>query len=143
MIVGPNQLQVEVKDTLFDPSLPLSTQQSNTVYIRRGSSGSFYKVWLYLTGPGLPFVQFVTYKLHPSFPDPLIRVERSLSNPNCQAIIWTWGLFDIDVTVQDRFGQTYSLKYALRYDEDLKQNVDYKEEPASDQVSRPALVRRM
>lgn len=132
------QLDVQLRDTVFNPSLPPDSPK--VVHVRKvDATKTLHKVWLYLIGNDLPFVQAVTYRLHPSFPDPVQTVRRSLSNPNCQLIVWTWGLFPIRATIEDRSGGIYELEYTLRFDQDLKQEgIQYVyEDEATRSSSRP------
>ena len=114
------QYNIEVKDTVFDPNTP--TNNPNTprkVHVREQPGSSLYKVWLYLTGYDLPYIQQATYILHPTFPEPIRKVPRNLSNPNCQLVIWTWGLFEVKVTIEDKSNRTFELKHQLTYDKEL------------------------
>ncbi len=114
------QLRVEVRDSVFDPDLNPETNKK--VYWREGSDGSaLYKVWLYLAGEDLPYVHSVTYTLHPTFPDPTRRVSRTLTNPNCELVLWTWGMFEVKAAIEDKTGGIYEAVYKLSYDRQLKQ----------------------
>jgi YEATS family len=114
------EFNIEVKDTVFDPNLPAETPRK--VHVRKGDDGrSLYKVWLYLSGYDLPYVQNVFYQLHPTFSDRVRRVRRSVSNPNCQLVIWTWGLFKVKVTIEDKSNRRYEVEHDLSYDKELRQ----------------------
>lgn len=118
------ELNVTLHDTLFDPDR--SPQPHAEVRYRHDRSGTtLYKVWLYLDGRDLPYVQRVTYKLHPTFPNPERTVERSVRNPNCELILWTWGLFEVTAVIEDKKGQLYELRHQLGYDRELTPNVRY------------------
>lgn len=114
------QFNIEVRDSVFDPNLPNETPRK--VYVGKQDGKPIYKVWLYIVGYDLPYVHSVTYILHSTFPDPVRRVPRTLSNPNCQLVIWTWGLFEITVTVEDKSGRRTNLKHKLLYDRELQQS---------------------
>ena len=120
------QLNIEVRDTVFDPNLPDESPCKAHFHIEGGRH--LYKVWLYLSGDDLVYVQSATYTLHQTFPDPVRKVTRSLSNPNCQLVIWTWGLFEVKVVVEDKSNQLHEFKHNLSYDRELRQpNITYVE----------------
>ena len=112
-----NQLNIEVRDTVFDPSLPRS--DDSPVHWRKDSGKLEYKVWLYLEGNDLPYIQSVTYTLHQDFRNPNRTVSRSPANPNCQLVIWTPGLFTVKVTILDKKGFSYEVAHLLAYDQEL------------------------
>ena len=107
-----SSIAIEVKDSAFDPD---STEKIIRVR-NRESDRPLYRVFLYVDGPDLPFVEAVTYELHPTFASPVRRVGRTLSNPRCKLEIWTWGLFEVAVTVEDKRGRQYRLSHNLQYD---------------------------
>lgn len=120
-------LNIEVRDSVFDPKVygldPFKFKAppdvKRKVCVRRGGTKPAYKVWLYLAGNDVPYVENVIYTLHPTFPQPVRTVSRSLSNPHCQLIIWTWGLFEVRATVRDKRGGHYELTHQLTYGKQL------------------------
>lgn len=119
-----SQFNIEVKDTLFDPNL--AAESPRIVHVRKGADGtSLYKVWLYLSGYDLPYVESVTYRLHSTFLERDRSVRRSVSNPNCQLVIWTWGLFEVKATILDKSNRRYEVEHNLTYDKELQQDVRY------------------
>jgi transcription initiation factor IIF auxiliary subunit len=110
-------LNLRVVDTVFDPS-----KSDRKVYVKKSGEYTLYKVWLFLEGVDLPFVNYVTYRLHSSFRNPNRTIYRTAANPNCQLIIWTWGLFTINVEVVDKTGVHYVFDHRMGYDREL-QNV--------------------
>jgi hypothetical protein len=112
-----SQLNVEIRDTVFDPNVSESLERK--VHVQTKDNLHLYKVWIYLYGPDLPFVKAVTYHLHHTFPDALRRVERTVSNPSCQLVIWTWGLFTVRAILEDKHGGSYDVAYDLTYDKQL------------------------
>jgi hypothetical protein len=114
------KFEIDVVDTVFDPNA--SADSPRKVYVRRSTPRPLYKVWLYLSGYELPIVQSVTYILHPTFPDPIREVTRTLSNPNCQLVIWTWGLFEIIATIKDKSDRIEKVQHRLGYDKELKRS---------------------
>lgn len=115
-----NQLNVEVKSSVFDPNLPPDHPGRKVYVMQSQDSRPLYKVWIYLQGKDLPYVQRVTYRLHETFEDPVRVVERSPSNPNCELVIWTWGLFEVGVAIEDKSERIYETVHRLGYDEELK-----------------------
>lgn len=126
--MDPERLEIELLDSLYEPGAP----QERIFYTgsRPDNTGSTpgnlrYKVWLYLNGPGLPYVRTVTYTLHPTFPDPVRRVARTPSNPYCALTIWTWGLFNVRADVVDKAGHRHVLEHMMRYAQELKKDAHY------------------
>ena len=79
------------------------------------SEKPLYRVFLYLDGPGLPYVNAVTYVLHPTFKEPTRQVFRTPANPRCKLEMWTWGLFRVQAIVTDRQGNMFTLSHDLQY----------------------------
>lgn len=117
------QLKVVVKDSLFDPNLPPSQDKQVHYWRKSGEELALYKVWLYLEGEALPYVQTATYRLDRTiFADSWERrVERSLTNPNCQLVIWTWRAFGVEVVIEDATGAVFALQYSLSFAQQLEQ----------------------
>jgi len=116
--VNANELKLEVKDTVFNPGLSRE-DPNNKVNVRQEGDVYYYKVWLYLDGYDLPYVDSVTYTLDSSFSEPNQTVRRTLTNPNCQLTIWTWGLFTVVATIIDKKGYKYQVSHQLSYKEQL------------------------
>lgn len=116
-------LNIQVRDSVFDPAIPPLPRPK--VYVRKSGNNTLYKVWLYLSGYDLPYVQSATYILHPTFSDPIRVVRRNLNNPDCQLIIWTWGTFEIKVKIEDKSGRYYEVVHRLNFDKELKQDFEY------------------
>lgn len=139
--MNANQLNLEVKDTVFSPNLSRD-DLNNKVNVRQEGDTYYYKVWLYIDGYDLPYVDSVTYSLDPTFPEPVQTVRRTLTNPNCQLTIWTWGLFTVVATIVDKKGNEYRVSHELSYDKELptdqnRYHYDKEELKAS---ARPTLV---
>jgi transcription initiation factor IIF auxiliary subunit len=134
-----NELDIEVRDTVLDPNLPPSAVRK--IHFRKeGEDTYYYKVWLYLAGRDLPYVESVTYTLDETFPNPNRTVRRTPSNPNCQLVIWTWGLFTVKATIVDKKGFSYEVMHELSYDKELTSDHLYEEEEESSSSNRPRLV---
>jgi transcription initiation factor IIF auxiliary subunit len=110
------KLDIKVRDTVFEPG-----SSSRKVYYKKTGDTALYKVWLFLDGDDLPYVMSATYRLHSTFPDPDQTIRRTLSNPNCQLVIWTWGLFKIKALIEEKSGVIRELDYQLQYDKELQQ----------------------
>ena len=107
---------LRIVDTLFDPD---GGEKIICYRQMRGQSAPLYKVWLSLEGPSMPFVNQVTYTLHPTFPDPERRVARTVSNPNCQMVIWAWGVFTVQAVVEDKQGRLIRLEHYLTFNQQI------------------------
>lgn len=137
-MVNEGQLDIRIIDTVFDPdkygvdlSPEVIEKQKPIVSYHKIDDSSLYKVWILLTGPDLPRVDSVTYRLHETFDDPVRMVQRSLSNQDCRITIWTWGIFEIHATILDKAGNTYRLSHWLTYGDVLEKNsrmIQYSEE---------------
>jgi hypothetical protein len=113
------EFDVQVIDTCFDPNQPPSAGTKPKVYFKVMGGKPLYKVWLYLTGRDLPYVESVTYKLHPELYPPERTVRRELTNPNCQYIVWTPGFFPIHTIIRDKSGRVYEANHEMMYGKEL------------------------
>ncbi len=107
--------KLQIRDSIFDPDSPDRSPQ----WRNPNSDKPLYRVFLSLDGPGLPYVNAVTYILHPTFKEPTRQVARTPSNPRCKLEIWTWGLFRIQAIVTDRDGNMFTLTHELQYDKEF------------------------
>ena len=106
---------VEVKDSVLDPD-----SAELIAHVRNADGDNpLYRVFLYLDGVGLPYVNAVTYVLHPTFKDPTRRVFRTPSNPRCKLEMWTWGLFRVQAILTDSEGNMSTLTHDLQYSKDF------------------------
>ena len=108
-------LEIAVRDGLFDPNGETRTPEWRT------SEGKppLYKVHIFLEGTGLLHVRRATYFLDETFDPPIREVPRTVSNPNCRLTIWTWGIFDVRVVVEDKGGRRYEFIHPLTYGEEI------------------------
>ena len=120
MVAIAKELNVQVKDTVFDPNSPQSVDRK--IHVREEGGTTYFKVWLYLEGEDLPYVESVTYTLHETFRNPERNVKLTPSNPNCQLVIWTWGVFTVKAKIFDKRGLTFELSHYLTYDQELPPN---------------------
>ncbi len=138
--MAPKQLNIVIRDTIFDPSLPADQAK---VHVREKDGKKHYKVWIYLEGNDLPYVESVNYTLHETFKEPVRSVLRSHSNPNCTLVIWTWGVFLVQATIFDKQGFTYLVSHQLTYDKQFptdKERYLYEDADPDDASARPTLV---
>lgn len=106
-----NTFDVDIYDQPFDPD----SNDKIVYYFQRGEQ-YLYKVFIYLIGRDLPFVKRVTYKLHPTFPNPERVVLRTDVNRNCKLVTWAWGKFELNAIVEDSKGNKYPISRYLQYD---------------------------
>lgn len=126
-LLPPN---VQVLDSALDPAL--SSGKERVIRYKSVGGREHYRVWLYLAGPRLPFVDRATYILHPSFNPPVHEVARTPANPNCTLLVWTWGIFDVTVVLHGKKGETAELVHTMRYDKDFQsKGVSFAEVKAS------------
>jgi transcription initiation factor IIF auxiliary subunit len=106
-----------LKDSILDPDSP-----DQAALVRNSKSERpRYRVFLYLEGPGLPYVAAVVYHLHSTFKEPTRQVFRTPSNPRCKLVIWTWGLFQVQATISNADGQVIgTLSHDLEYSKDFQ-----------------------
>ena len=110
------KLDIKIIDSLFDPD----TSERVVSVEKKSASRPLYKVFVYLQGLDVPYVDNVTYTLHPTFKRPVIRVDRTISNPSCKLTIWTWGLFTIRASIATSQGTILNSEHSLTYDRDLQ-----------------------
>lgn len=141
--MNPTQIDVQVKHSLFNPSFPQSDSSNRVHYRKEEDDTYYYRVFLFIDGPDLPYVDSVTYALDDSFPQPIQTVSRTPANPNCQLVIWTWKEgFTLVATITDKKNNNYQVTHELSYAEELPSEISqYKEVEAElKQSSRPTLV---
>lgn len=109
---------IYIVDTVHDPT---TTDRDSVLAREIKTSRPLYKVWIYLDGPSLPFVNKVTYHLHPTFPKPVQTIARTPSNPNCKFSIWTWGIFTIRAVIEDKQRGIVEVEHYLTYDQELRE----------------------
>ncbi len=119
---------IKVEDSLFDPNEKKSSEELVAYYkkYQSRSKKTYYKVFLYVSGKDLPFIKKVSYKLHKTFRNPVKTVERKPDNPNCSLVLWTWGLFNINIEVEDINGGITHMKHYLSYGNEIKNEKNIK-----------------
>lgn len=120
-----NIKNIQMQDTVFDPA---GNQNDIINYYKIPDKPStLYKVWIFLEGQDIYYVDWVEYELHETFKDRFRTVERSISNPNCSLVIWTWGVFNIKAKIYLKSGDLIYAEHYLTYDRYLKRkNVKFK-----------------
>jgi transcription initiation factor IIF auxiliary subunit len=103
--------QIGIKDSVFDPD---STDRE-IQYYKIDSKRYAYRVFVYLTGQRLVFVDKVQYTLHPSFENPIHIVSRTPINPSCKLLLWAWGAFTVRARVFDKESDVYNLVHYLTF----------------------------
>lgn len=133
MNIVKEQLNIAIVDTIFDPEIygaeaepKIIPDRPLEVRYHKTESSSLYKIWLFLAGTDLPFVESVTYHLHETFAEPNRIVPRTLANTDCRLLIWTWGIFQVNATILTKYGSTYSISHQLNYGNLLSKYPDAK-----------------
>ncbi len=93
-------------------------KKAGRIRLRKFTKGGYdhYKIRIFLSGP-LEQIEYVEYELHPTFVNP-VRVSKDRSG-GFPIEIWTWGEFDIFVTVHFLEGRVEELTYKLQYSTEL------------------------
>ena len=75
-----------------------------------------YRLRVYIEGTNLEInqVRAVEYELHPTFPSPHLRTSTN-KDDNFALKIWTWGEFEIPVTIHLKNERKISLIHNLQY----------------------------
>ena len=107
---------IEICDSVLEPE-----SYSKDILYKQSGNKKLYKVWLYLKGQDLPYVENVTYILHSSFHNPQKIVRRTPSNNNCSLVIWTWGLFIVKGTTLFKDGSKYEMSHSLTYSDSFNE----------------------
>jgi transcription initiation factor IIF auxiliary subunit len=85
----------------------------------RSDGAEHFKLRLFLEGQ-LGNVESVEYELHPTFQNPVRKVtQREGGFP---LDLWTWGEFEVPVTVRFKDGSVKELVHDLSYSDDLPRN---------------------
>jgi hypothetical protein len=106
-------LHLQVHDSAFDPD----TYDRSTIEYRRGESLN-YRVFIFLDGLDLPFVQHVMYRL-PTAVGPPRLVARMIDNQRCKFDIWTWGVFELIAEVVLKDGSLVPFPHQLEFSHEL------------------------
>ncbi|WP_299133668.1 pYEATS domain-containing protein [uncultured Tenacibaculum sp.] len=113
---------IKVRDSIFSPNKKGGNKELIAHYKKNTSRSSktLYKVYLFIEGKDLPFIKKVKYTLHKTFRNPVKTIERKSDNTNCSLVIWTWGLFNIKVELEDINGEIIHMNHYLNYGSEVK-----------------------
>lgn len=113
---------IKIKDSLFDPDGKNSSKQLIAHYRKDASRSdkTHYKVFLYIEGKDVPFIKKVKYTLHKTFRNPVKIIERKPDNPHCSLILWTWGVFTVNIELEDMSGEKIYMQHYMNYGNEIK-----------------------
>ena len=113
---------IKVKDSIFSPNQKGLNNNLIAHYKKNISRNrkTLYKVYIYIEGKDLPFIKKVTYTLHKTFRSPVKTIQRKSDNTNCSIVIWTWGLFNVKVELEDINGEKIYMNHYLKYGSEIK-----------------------
>lgn len=106
-------LNITIVDTPFNPI-------GNRNVIERSyniNKTPHYHIWMYLEGVDLIYVKKVTYVLHSSFRNNVREIYNTPQTPNFMLDFWTWGIFQVLIIIEDKFGDTHQYNHRLTYDQ--------------------------
>jgi hypothetical protein len=102
----------------FEPDIQITTQAvdpaTGRVYYTYNSAGrQIFKIKVLVTGPDKFNVRSVHYQLHPTFSPS----EYSSSDPynNFELELWTWGAFEMPITVTMKDGRIFEYDYYFTF----------------------------
>jgi hypothetical protein len=105
------------------PNIQIITQAvdpaTNRVYYSYNQQGlQIFKIKVLVTGPDLYRIRSVHYKLHPTFSPS----EQTMTNPrnNFELELWTWGAFNMPITVTTTDGRAYRYDYYFTFGDQLR-----------------------
>jgi len=105
------------------PNIQIVTQAvdpaTNRVYYSTNLQGrQIFRIKVLVTGPDLYRIRSVHYQLHPTF-SPSEQTSRNPYN-NFELELWTWGAFNMPITVTTTDGRTYRYDYYFTFGEQLR-----------------------
>lgn len=92
---------------------------SDKIKFRRFKLGGYehYNIRLFIEGEDLSEVSFVEYELHPTFPNPLRKATNS--EQGFAIDIWTWGEFEINVSIHFKNREIQDVIHSVAYSNEL------------------------
>jgi hypothetical protein len=114
-------INLNLESSVFSPE-DIGKQGPIQVRKKADSGKLYFKVYLFITGQDLPFVDKIVYKLHPTFKKNMVTSKPHSGNSYGSISIWTWGLFELTAEVKLRNGKEFTLKHQLNYDKELKEH---------------------
>ncbi len=114
-----SEFEIEIRDSVIEEE-----NNKAVIYVRNpGSDKPLYKLSIHLHGNDLPYIDSVKYELHPTFKNRFKVVKRTLNNPNCTLVIWTWGIFKVNAVVTTKDGSKFNISHQLTYGDELTNGV--------------------
>lgn len=105
------------------PNIQIITQAvdpaTNRVYYSYNQQGrQIFKIKVLVTGPDRYRIRSVHYQLHPTFSPS----EQTMMNPNnnFELELWTWGAFNMPITVTTTDGRAYRYDYYFTFGDQLR-----------------------
>ena len=105
------------------PNIQIVTQAvdpaTNRVYYSYNQQGlQIFKIKVLVAGPELFRIRSVHYQLHQTFSPS----ERTMTNPrnNFELELWTWGAFNMPITVTMTDGRAYRYDYGFTFGDQLR-----------------------
>lgn len=105
---------LEVRTSCFDPD-----SDARIIHVRERQPDPLYRVFLFLDGRDLPYVESVQYVLHPSFATPNRTVRRTPDNPICKLAVWAWGEFAMHSFVFFKTGERFDLANQFKFSAEI------------------------
>lgn len=115
-------LKIIIKDTVIQSSIEDKILQKEIRYFQGDDEKYRYCVSIFLDGPDVIYVEKVKYILHQTFKQRERTVSRTFTNPNCSLVIWTWGTFEIPVTIFLKSGETIETSHYLTFDKQINES---------------------
>ena len=126
---------LKVNDMLLDSEEPIDDNSNDTnrsrtrsltriVYYKEStrSKKKLYKVKIFIEGKDLPYVKQVKYTLHSTFGKNRVKIiTRKPGNLECGLVIWTWGVFTVQVEIEDIKGNIIKMDHRLTFGEQLRE----------------------
>ena len=105
------------------PNIQIVTQavdpQTNRVYYSYNQQGlQIFRIKVLVTGPDLYRIRSVHYQLHPTFRPS----EQTRTNPrnNFELELWTWGAFNMPITITTTDGRVHRYDYYFTFGDQLR-----------------------
>jgi transcription initiation factor IIF auxiliary subunit len=116
--VAERASDVRVRTSCFDPD-----GKDRTIAVREQPAlpdVPLYRVFLFLDGRDLPYVEAATYVLHPTFPEPRRTVRRTPTNPSCKLETWAWGEYPMQTEVTLKAGDRVTIRHPFAFSDEVE-----------------------
>lgn len=110
--------EVRVRTSCFDPDA-----KERRIAVREQPDVPdvpLYRIFLFLEGRDLPYVDSATYVLHPTFANPRRTVRRTPTNPACKLETWAWGEFPMQTEVSLKTGDTFKVRHQFAFSDEVE-----------------------